>query len=466
MRIKTGLLPYRAGKIFFLIQAVFVFLLIFLPNPSGAYEPPETPERAVYKKRLKAVVMENMKQTEAYMEKANMFVEQQDFDKAVNILKKASRGAPYDPRPYYFLVDLYWKLGREDEGLKTLEEAAHIHTDNNFIFDHLKDWIPSPPPERETKTLARVSVAPFQGDKFCAVTFTFDDGPRYIYKKVLPMFDSLGFKATIPVNPGIIPTKKENIWWGTWGEWKDAHERGHEIANHSTHHRDLTLLSPEELDADINGAYDEIKERIGTAPSTFVLPFDQSTPAVLKKAAQRHKGIRHHGTLTQIYGKIFIPVYGGKYFSSETARQILYLAMAKRLWLIAECHSIDSKDIKTYKPVTEEFLHTHLQDIKKNEDKIWLGTFRDVYQYLYERKTARLTWQETGEKGLKVTLECPRGDVCPAPLTLVVNTYPRQPQKARAYLEGFLVELPVTIRKNKILVEAVPGMFPVRIAWE
>jgi peptidoglycan/xylan/chitin deacetylase (PgdA/CDA1 family) len=64
----------------------------------------------------------------------------------------------------------------------------------------------------------------------CAVALTYDDGLNVHLDKVIPVLDSLGFKATFYI-PGNSATLNKRM-----AEWKTAASNGHELGNHTLFH--------------------------------------------------------------------------------------------------------------------------------------------------------------------------------------------------------------------------------------
>jgi len=401
-----------------------------------------------------------------FLEEGKKLLKQKELDKAIKIFQLALKGAPYHPGSYFFLAKTYFQLGEEAKAFSILEQATRSQADNKVIFNLLSTIDPPLKPEVFSPT-KKVFIAPFKDNKQAAMSFSFDDGAQSVYTVVIPLFEKFGFKATIPINPGMITETVSNPWWGSWEQWRDAQSRGFEISNHAMEHHDLTKVDEEELEIGINGAYELIKEKLGKPPLSFAFPQDQSQQREVMKVSERHIAARQRDILTQVYDNIFIPVYGGNKFSGDIAKQIVDLALLKRLWLIAECHAIDVQDIKTYKPITADFLEEHLTYIKENEDKIWADTFINVYLYLLEKKSTQLYFETISTHRVEFILKTPLDpQIYNFPLTIIIDTSPIHPKIASAVQQGTLKLLPVKIQGDKLHIEVVPGTPPVEVTWE
>lgn len=389
-----------------------------------------------------------------------------EVKRALEVLTKINKFAPYHPQAYILQLRYYQETGQENEIFKVLEEAGKSIANFDIIFPALrfqkmKELV------IEDAALSSVNIAPFKDNKEAAVSFNFDDGPRSVYTQALPLMDKFNFKGTIHVNPSVVTDTHTNPAWGSWEEWKDAHRRGYEIGNHAYRHRNLVEVLPENWDHEINGSFDMIKEKIGEAPVSFVFPHDSFNDQLMNKAKERHLAIRAHDYLTQVYDRIFIPVYGGEYFSLNTANEMIELAMKRKLWLIPECHAIYSDDIKTYKPLTAEFLEKHLRYIKEHEDRIWVDTFSQVYIYLMEKRfsTLETIWVTNQHVRIKVKTHLEPSKIL-MPLTVIVAAPTNQLKNVSVFQDAPATrKTPFKIQGNKILIDIFPNSETVNVSW-
>ena len=109
------------------------------------------------------------------------------------------------------------------------------------------------------------------------VTFTFDDGVSKNYPILLDILDTLKIKVTFFIIGNTL-LKKENVTF-----LLDAHKRGHFIGNHSWSHPDLTKLSNDALDKEINDTSDKIESIIGIRPHYLRPPYGAINPNIHDK---------------------------------------------------------------------------------------------------------------------------------------------------------------------------------------
>ena len=80
-----------------------------------------------------------------------------------------------------------------------------------------------------------------------AVVLAFDDGWGSQYTDARPILDKYGFKVTF----FIVCTYPGMGQYMSWSEIKDLQRSGHDIESHSMTHKDLTMLSPQDLDYEV-----------------------------------------------------------------------------------------------------------------------------------------------------------------------------------------------------------------------
>ncbi len=65
---------------------------------------------------------------------------------------------------------------------------------------------------------------------------------------------------------------------------KEIHLRGHEVENHSTTHPDMTKLTPDQIQIELNTAADTIEELTGVRPDLFRPPFGAYNNTLIEEA--------------------------------------------------------------------------------------------------------------------------------------------------------------------------------------
>ena len=90
-----------------------------------------------------------------------------------------------------------------------------------------------------------VYVAPYKGDRVCAISYTFDDGLQEHYTLLFPKLEKYGFKGTFWIWGKCI--ENESAMQGkprmSWAQIKEMSDKGQEISSHSWSHTNLKRVS-------------------------------------------------------------------------------------------------------------------------------------------------------------------------------------------------------------------------------
>lgn len=431
-------------------------------NPSTKESPDP---RAV---AIKPTLLKLNKLVVAKVEEGITALQKGDVPNALQSFIAATTIEPYDPMAYILLMKTFISIGQEDMAYLWLEKSGRNLSDSNQIIGNLYNFLKEAYPPVQEPSAPLVSIAQFKGNKDCAISFIFDDGEPSIATDILPLFEKYGFHTTVAINTGVTFEGNENIYRGNWDAWRKAKARGHEIANHGANHKALPDLSPEELQIEVMDSFKIIQEKTGEAPLSFVFPADKTTPELTKYVQQKHLIVRDHEALREIYGRLCIPIYGGKRFSIPTARLLIDMAMMRRLWLMPQCHGLFSPTIKkTFKAISLDLLTDQLDYIKENKDKIWMGKFVDVYKYLKEYKETKIDIKKATGNEVEFSLSNNLDKtIYSQPLTVVINPEGQQPTHIHAFDQTNQKKIPVQISGDKILLDVVPSGESIVVQWK
>jgi peptidoglycan/xylan/chitin deacetylase (PgdA/CDA1 family) len=295
-----------------------------------------------------------------------------------------------------------------------------------------------------------VHIATWSGDRAGAFAYTFDDGIRDQVSLAAPMLDALGIKATFAINPGKTSTTS-NFGSGTWDNWRALARNGHEIANHSQTHPNLSQVTDAMvLEKEIIGAKSIIEQEIGQPCITFVYPFNaesEASRAVVKKS---------HLVWTGGERK----TYGGPAFTAAKANAWIDEAIAKKTLLIAMIHGIENG----YLPFTgRAVFKEHLDYAKSKEAQVWIAPLGMIKRYEAERTAAKLVITSGANKCVIILSTTFEPRVYNVPLTIVIGSGSAKTVSAKRLGGG---DIPAMIHGEHILCEIVPGPGEVMVTWK
>ena len=234
-----------------------------------------------------------------------------------------------------------------------------------------------------------VKVTDYKDGKKCAVSLTFDDSMKEHYTIVAPELEKRGFRGTFWMCGGWMPADPQaDTTHFTWAEAKEMSDNGHEMSNHSWSHPYLTMISEEELIEQIRKNDEAILENIGKPSTTFCFPYNAFNEKVLEKVMTGRIGAR----LKEFW-------LGGQHSPKEYLTKTVEDALAAGSWITGMTHGINYG----YDCYTDPTEFTDFLDyLKSLEERIWVGTFRDVAAYTAVAKDVKLT-VAPAEKGITVT---------------------------------------------------------------
>lgn len=121
-----------------------------------------------------------------------------------------------------------------------------------------------------------------------AAVITFDDGFLDFVEAGFPELSALGLTATVFLPTGRIGLTED--WTGhlaaaprelmTWSHVKELAHRDIHFGAHTVSHTDLTVLTPERLEHELQSSREHIRHHLGQPPASFAPPYGKSNPTV------------------------------------------------------------------------------------------------------------------------------------------------------------------------------------------
>ena len=241
------------------------------------------------------------------------------------------------------------------------------------------------------------SVAPWHGFSQSAVTYSLDDLTANQLPVALPLFDKYGVKASFNVVTSWVKPNE-------WPLLKAVGKKGHEVTSHTVHHKNMSMLSPEEFEMECRESQRIIKQYTGSECVTLVYPYCASGHKDISSkyyisARCCSKHIEPH-TPADMFDISSVGV--GLESDVNTAEELnkwVDDGVAQKGWCTFLIHGIDEDG--GYSPLQSSELEKHIAYVTNNPDKFWVATFAQISKYIIERNA--LTIREM-KKGNKITV--------------------------------------------------------------
>jgi len=124
------------------------------------------------------------------------------------------------------------------------------------------------------------------------ISLTFDDCPKSVVDNALPLIEQEGWQATLYMSMGLCGTTNHLGLHMSESDVTSAHASGHEIADHTFSHIDVTTVSKGEFEKNVDKNQEKLNE-LGLPPSeTFAYPYGQVSIDAKKIVEQKFKGAR------------------------------------------------------------------------------------------------------------------------------------------------------------------------------
>ncbi len=308
-----------------------------------------------------------------------------------------------------------------------------------------------------------LGITKFLDNKAAAVSFTFDDGLQSQLDVAVPLLDTFGFKATFGIIAGATPNIDGEApaypfvggSTGSWSSWVRIAGNGHEIANHTMTHQDLTtFFDPVILDREINVSALQIATKVGTAPLTFVFPYNHYTDYLADLALQHHIAIRSSNVIG----------YGNRLYTAGEMNAAVDNAIQHGEWMVPMLHGFAQGE---YAFVDRWTFQAHLSYLAGQSAQVWVETYGGVSRYQQERDSAQMRISELDAHRLTFTLSTPMDPaIFNRPLTVLVATGGIAATTAQATVVETGQSLPTRVTPQGILVNVTPGSNRVRVQWQ
>ena len=294
------------------------------------------------------------------------------------------------------------------------------------------------------------SVTPYRDGKQCAISFTYDDGMLCHYTDIAPELEKRGFCGTFWIIGANMGKDDVGYPWMNWDQVADLAKRGHEIANHTWNHPSLPALSIDSVAQELVLCDDKIEEVTGKRPISMAYPYNAMSPEVVAKCEEGRVATR-----------TFQTGHGQKesHTTADSMRVWLKGLLKTGEWGVTMTHGTTYGWDMWERP---EELYQFYDEVKAQQDSVWVAPFGEVAAYIKERDAA-LVKAEGTNKSLKLTV-CHTLDAAlfNQPLSILVKG--GDWSKVQAFSKGVGV-IDVENRGTELLITVNPGDEPIELTW-
>jgi len=234
--------------------------------------------------------------------------------------------------------------------------------------------------------------------KNCAISYTFDDGCANQFTTAIPMFDEFGYKLTLFTVTG---------WGPNWTKLQSVAKNGHEIANHTATHSNLSSTTIAAQKTDIETANNLINKNIsGQNCITLATPYcakgNDSLAAQYFIAVRGCQGFIEGKTPASFYNVSSVICGDQGLNKVKDYKTKADQVASSKGWLVYLFHGLDNDG--SYSPAASDTIKKSLEYLKENDSKFWVNTFGNVARYIKERNCASVTETSVTETTIAISI--------------------------------------------------------------
>ena len=295
-----------------------------------------------------------------------------------------------------------------------------------------------------------LEVLPYKDGKQCAISFTYDDGMLCQYTDVAPELEKRGFRGTFWIIGDRMDTESPDYPWMTWSQVADLSRRGHEMSNHTWHHPNLTLLTPDSIRQELWRCDSVLEAVTGIRPKTMAYPYNALNASI--------DSICREG---RVATRLFQTGHGqvNSHTNADSLSTWLQSLLDNGEWGVTMTHGTTYGWDLWYDP---QVLYNFYDEVKAVEDRVWVAPFAEVAAYCAERDSVQMSFA-CSSSGCTVSSTMPLDTALyDLPLTVRLHGGDWQDKHVVATQDG----KPVAVANNDSVLQfdIVPGK-EVRLEW-
>jgi len=239
---------------------------------------------------------------------------------------------------------------------------------------------------------------PFEwpGGQRAAVSLSFDDARSSQIDNAIAILDRYGVKATFYVGLSGVDKRLDN--------WRQVAGNGHEIGNHTLTHpcsanlpfvnrpdHALENLTLERMEAELSGADEAIRERLGVTPVTFAYPCSHTfvgrgekvqsyVPLVARRFLAGRIAFNGHPNRPVFCDPAQVASFDIDRASFEYVQELVERTLSQNAWAVFMSHDVGDEDKRQV--TKRQVLESLCQLLTDRRGEIWTGTVAAVIRHI------------------------------------------------------------------------------------
>lgn len=272
-------------------------------------------------------------------------------------------------------------------------------------------------------------VEKWQGGAEAALSLTFDDGTQDQWTRGLPLWQEYGFHVTLGIVADRFLSHPERL-----PQLQQAFDAGHELANHSATHPDLTTRSLAEAQQEVQQCQDLLLQNVQGLNRiyTFAYPYETYNGDLIAMLQDMgflfaRSGPQDLGDVTPLNDALNPPDYHLYAWVNLSALPFSFWdnstdnVLAAGGWMIEECHGIGTvgEPGVGWNARPESEFRAHYDHIKSFGARLWVAPLGVAGRYATERNFAQVSLIASGAQRIDFAVTDTLDDaVYNVPLTL------------------------------------------------
>ena len=295
------------------------------------------------------------------------------------------------------------------------------------------------------------SVTPYRDGKQCAISFTYDDGMLCHYTDIAPELEKRGFHGTFWIIGANMDTNSPDYPWMTWEQVAELSKRGHEMSNHTWNHPSLPSLSLDEVRQELAHCDSVLEAVTGKRPISMAYPYNAMSPEVVALCEEGRVATRTYQTG---HGQ------RDSHTTPDSMRVWLQDLLETGEWGVTMTHGTTYGWDMWDEP---QQLYAFYDEVKAQEDKVWVGTFAEVAAYRAEREAAVVSVHGTASSATVSVQHSLDAALFTEPLTVALRGFDWSNATPSATQAGQPVA--VINQGDCLLLTVQPGDDAVEVKW-